>query len=180
MECARHDVAEKRKPMKGTARTMRTTTNSRGENSARSLLAGRDATGGKESKPPATWEIQIEQGACSKPAAVLSSSFPFSRAASDSRDEGDACRRTRRPLAADMCSSSASDAPSGDIKCRANGTRSIRCDFHDASTRESASAFPRPRSTVVFDNGRERRGSPDHSHQRNPSRSLRPAKERRG
>lgn len=32
-------------------------------------------------------------------------------------------------------SSSASDAPSGDIECRVNGTRSIRYEFHDALTR---------------------------------------------
>lgn len=48
------------------------------EKCARFLLAGRDATEGKnESKRhDATWESQIEQGACSKPNAALSSSFP--------------------------------------------------------------------------------------------------------
>jgi len=103
----------------------------RRERSARSLLAGRGATGGNESKSRATWESQIEQGACSKLGAALSLFFSlraFRALANSSRRRGrylDRAFACTRPVR----SSSASVSPSGDIECRVNGTRSIRYEF---------------------------------------------------
>lgn len=92
----------------------------------------------KTNRSDATWESQIEQGACSKPNA-LSSSFLFCSTC-PSLPSAFPHPATRKILGSRVHAydsrptcffSSALVSPAGDIECHVNGTRSIRYKFPD-------------------------------------------------